>query len=237
MKFAVIVFPGSSGDADCYHVVKEVIGQEVDYVWHQDQKFPKDYDCVILPGGYSYGNYLRPGSIARFSPIMEEVIDFARQGGLVLGISNGFQILTEAGLLPGSLISNKDLRFVCKDVYLRVENNKTPFTTGYSLGQAIKMPVAHGEGAYICDQETLNKLKENNQIIFRYSTADGEVSPECNFNGSTDSIAGIINEKGNVLGMMPHPERCAEDILGNDIGKYVFTSVVNWIKGGQPSGK
>ena len=176
MKFAVIVFPGSSGDADCYHVVKEVIGQEVDYVWHQDQKFPKDYDCVILPGGYSYGNYLRPGSIARFSPIMEEVIDFARQGGLVLGISNGFQILTEAGLLPGSLISNKDLRFVCKDVYLRVENNKTPFTTGYSLGQAIKMPVAHGEGAYICDQEILNKLKENNQIIFRYSTAL-EVSP------------------------------------------------------------
>lgn len=229
----MIVFPGSNCDADCYHVVKDVIGEEVDYVWHQDQKFSKEYDCIILPGGFSYGDYLRTGSIARFSPIMEEVINYANQGGLVLGICNGFQILTEAGLLPGSLVRNKDLRFVCKDIYLKVENNQTPFTVDYNQGQVIKVPVAHGEGSYACDEDTLKKLQENNQIVFRYSNADGEVGPESNFNGSLDNIAGIINEKGNVLGMMPHPERCAESILGNDLGKLVFTSVVKWLKGGK----
>ncbi|NLT95636.1 MAG: phosphoribosylformylglycinamidine synthase subunit PurQ [Clostridia bacterium] len=237
MRFAVIVFPGSNCDADCYHVVKEVIGQEVDYVWHREQKFSQKYDCVILPGGFSYGDYLRTGAIARFSPIMEEVINYAHQGGLVLGICNGFQILTEAGLLPGSLVRNKELKFVCKDVYLKVENNRTPFTIDYAPGQVIKVPVAHGEGAYVCDPDTLERLKENNQIVFRYSTAGGEASPECNFNGSVDNIAGIINEKGNVLGMMPHPERCAEAVLGNDQGKYVFTSIVKWLKGGQVRGK
>jgi len=237
MKFAVIVFPGSNCDADCYHVIKEVIGQDVDYVWHQEKEFKTQYDCIILPGGFSYGDYLRTGSIARFSPIMNEVINFANRGGLVLGICNGFQILTEAGLLPGALVRNKGLKFVCKDVFLKVENNKTPFTQDYTLGQLIKVPVAHGEGAYICDQDTLAQLEANNRIVFRYSNADGEVTADCNFNGSTDNIAGIINEKGNVLGMMPHPERCAEEILGNDQGKYVFTSIVSWLKGGKNNGK
>jgi phosphoribosylformylglycinamidine synthase len=237
MKFTVIVFPGSNCDADCYHVVKEVIKKDVDYVWHQEKDFQAEYDCLILPGGFSYGDYLRTGSIARFSPIMNKVIEFAEAGGLVLGICNGFQILTEAGLLPGALVRNKELKFVCKDTFLRVENDQTPFTSDYTKGQVIKIPVAHGEGAYVCDENTLKKLKENNQIVFRYSTSLGEVTASSNFNGSTDNIAGIVNEKGNVLGMMPHPERCAEAVLGNDFGKYIFTSIVKWLEGGAPGGK
>ncbi|KJS20802.1 MAG: phosphoribosylformylglycinamidine synthase [Clostridiaceae bacterium BRH_c20a] len=237
MKFAVIVFPGSNCDADCYHVVKEVIGQDADYVWHQDETFKTQYDCIVLPGGFSYGDYLRTGSIAKFSPIMNEVIKFANQGGLVLGICNGFQILTEAGLLPGALVRNKGLKFVCKDTFLKVENNETPFTLDYTQDQVIQVPVAHGEGAYVCDENTLEKLKANKQIVFRYSTSAGETFPECNFNGSSDNIAGIINKKGNVLGMMPHPERCAETILGNDLGKHVFTSIVSWLKGGGRNGE
>lgn len=232
MKFAVIVFPGSNCDADCYHVVKDVIKQEVDYVWHQEKDFQEKYDCIILPGGFSYGDYLRTGSIARFSPIMDKVIEFANQGGLVLGICNGFQVLTEAGLLPGALVRNKDLKFICKDTYLKVENNQTPFTVDYEQGQVIQVPVAHGEGAYVCDETTLKELKANNQIVFRYSHSSGEVNEGCNFNGSTDNIAGISNKQGNVLGMMPHPERCAEAILGNDLGKYIFTSIVKWFAGG-----
>ena len=195
MKFAVIVFPGSNCDADCYHVVKEVIGQDADYVWHQDETFKTQYDCIVLPGGFSYGDYLRTGSIAKFSPIMNEVIKFANQGGLVLGICNGFQILTEAGLLPGALVRNKGLKFVCKDTFLKVENNETPFTLDYTQDQVIQVPVAHGEGAYVCDENTLEKLKANKQIVFRYSTSAGETFPECNFNGSSDNIAGIINKK------------------------------------------
>ncbi|MFZ5944379.1 MAG: phosphoribosylformylglycinamidine synthase subunit PurQ [Bacillota bacterium] len=237
MRFAVIVFPGSNCDADCYHVVKEVLKKEVDYVWHQEKEFKVEYDCIILPGGFSYGDYLRTGSIARFSPIMNKVIEFAQAGGLVLGICNGFQILTEAGLLPGALVRNKDLKFVCRDTYLRVENNQTPFTLDYQKGQIAKIPVAHGEGAYVCDESVLRELKEKKLIVFRYSTPAGEVTPACNFNGSTDNIAGIVNEKGNVLGMMPHPERCAEAVLGNDFGKHLFTSIVKWLEGGGLHGK
>lgn len=237
MKFGVVVFPGSNCDADCYHVVKEVINKDVDYIWHQSEKLEKNYDCIILPGGFSYGDYLRTGSIARFSPVMEQVIEFAQKGGLVLGICNGFQILTEAGLLPGALVRNKDLKFICKEVYLKVENNKTPFTNDYVPGQVISIPVAHGEGCYVCDEETLKELRANNQIVFRYSTLEGEIEEACNPNGSTDNIAGVINKGGNVLGMMPHPERCAEDVLGNDLGKNIFTSVVKWLEGGVHLGK
>lgn len=237
MRFAVIVFPGSNCDADCYHVVKEVIKKDVDFVWHQEKDFKEKYDCIIIPGGFSYGDYLRTGSIARFSPIMARVKEFADQGGLVLGICNGFQILTEAGLLPGALVRNKGLKFVCKDAFLKVENDQTPFTLNFNSGQVIKVPVAHGEGAYVCDEETLASLKENGQIVFRYSSPEGETNPHCNFNGSIDNIAGIINQKGNVLGMMPHPERCAEAILGNDEGKEVFTSIVKWLEGGAVGGK
>lgn len=237
MKFGVVVFPGSNCDADCYHVVKEVIGKEVDYIWHQDEDLKKEYDCIILPGGFSYGDYLRTGSIARFSPIMERVIEFAEKGGLVLGICNGFQILTEAGLLPGALVRNKGLKFICKDVYLKVENTETAFTSDYGQGQVINIPIAHGEGCYICDPETLEELNANNQILFRYSSPQGEVSEAWNPNGSTDNIAGIINQKGNVMGMMPHPERCAEDILGNKLGKHIFSSLVKWLEGGNTFGK
>lgn len=232
MRFGVIVFPGTSSDGDCYHVIKNVLGHKVDFVWHQDKEFKSQYDCLILPGGSAYGNYFRPGLIARFTPIMDRVINFANQGGLVLGISNGFQILTEAGLLPGALVHNKDLKFICKDTFLRVENNNTPFTNNYSPGQVIKVPIAHSEGAYICDQATLENLQAKNQIVFRYSSNTGEVSPDCNFNGTTDNIAGIVNEKGNVLGMMPLPERSSEAILGNEDGKEVFTSIISWLKGG-----
>lgn len=237
MKFAVIVFPGTSCEADCYQVLKDILGQEVDYVWHQEEKLKAEYDCLILPGGASYGNYYRAGAIAQFSPIMKEVMAFANRGGLVLGISNGFQILTEAGLLPGALMRNKNLRFVCKDIFVKVENNKTPFTIDYDEKQVVKLPVAHSEGAYICDEETLATLKANNQIVLRYSSPTGDVTGESNFNGTLDNIAGIINEKGNVMGLMPHPERCAEAILGNDQGKQVFTSIIRWLEGGVDCGK
>lgn len=237
MNFAVVVFPGSNCDADCFHVIKDVLGENVEYVWHGDKSFTKKYDCVILPGGFSYGDYLRTGAIAKFSPIMDEVINFANNGGLVLGICNGFQILTETGLLPGALVRNKDLKFICKDSYLKVENNQSNFTNLYEENEVVKVPVAHGEGNYICSDETLKELKENKQIIFRYSLEDGDVSEKANFNGSIENIAGIINKEGNILGMMPHPERCAEDILGNDAGKKLFVSIVKAFKGGALGGK
>jgi phosphoribosylformylglycinamidine synthase len=237
MRFGVVVFPGTSGEADCYHVLKEVMGSEVDYIWHQSIKFEKEYDCIILPGGFSHGDYLRAGSIAHFAPIMEQVKKFAQNGGLVLGIGNGFQILTEAGLLPGAFLRNKDLKFICKEVYVRVENNETPFTNNYEQGQVINIPIAHGEGSYFCDEETLEELRANNQIVLRYSSSTGEIKENYNPNGSIDNIASIINKEGNVLGMMPHPERCAEKILGNDLGKYFFTSIVKWLDGGANHGE
>jgi len=225
VKFGIIVFPGSNCDHDCYHVVKDVFEQDTEYIWHKETDI-KRFDCLILPGGFSYGDYLRTGSIARFSPVMGEVIKFAKNGGIVIGICNGFQILTEAGLLPGVLMRNKTLKFICKNVYLKVENNQTRFTKMYKKGQVLKIPIAHADGNYFADTDTIKRLEDNNQITFRYCAKDGGINDVSNPNGSLHNIAGIINEKGNVLGMMPHPERLCESILGGDDGKGVFESIL-----------
>jgi len=219
MKFGVIVFPGSNCDHDCFHVVDKVLKQPVEYVWHKETKL-KDFDCLIIPGGFSYGDYLRCGAIARFSPIMEEVIKFANKGGLVIGICNGFQVLLEAGLLPGAMLRNKNSHFICKFVELKVENTDTPFSSGYKKGQIVRIPIAHNEGNYYIDDKGLTELKKNNQIIFRYID---------NPNGAVDDIAGIVNEKGNVLGMMPHPERSSESELTSSDGKVIFESILQWL--------
>lgn len=231
MRFGVVVFPGSNCDADCYHVLDRVLNQPVEYLWHGHDDL-KDIDCIVLPGGFSYGDYLRSGSIARFSPIMDKVIEYGKKGGLILGICNGFQILTEAGLLPGALIRNPSLRFKCENTYLRVEQTETPFTNLYSSKQVIKVPIAHGEGSYVADKETLEKLEKSGRVIFRYANALGEATAESNPNGSLNNIAGIISENGNILGMMPHPERCAESILGSLDGEMLFKSLLNWQQGG-----
>lgn len=215
MKFGVVTFPGSNCDRDCYHVPKNVLGLEAVYLWHKDADL-KGVDCIILPGGFSYGDYLRCGAIARQSPIMKSVVKFADNGGLVVGICNGFQILTEAGLLPGVLLRNAGLTFICKNVSLRVENANTQFTRKYKPSEIINLPIAHNDGNYYCDEVTLARLKKNNQIVFRY---------EENPNGAIDNIAGIVNERGNVLGMMPHPERSSEALLGGVDGLRVFESI------------
>ncbi|MEW8958115.1 Phosphoribosylformylglycinamidine synthase subunit PurQ [Moorella humiferrea] len=230
MKFGVIVFPGSNCDQDVYHALGNVLGQPVDYLWHGDTSV-SGYDCLVLPGGFSYGDYLRAGAIARFAPIMPAVIEFARAGGLVLGICNGFQILLEAGLLPGAMRVNDCLQFRCQWTYLRVENSKTPFTNRFRDGQVIRIPIAHGEGNYYADAATLAELEANRQIVFRYCNEYGEVTPAANPNGSVGNIAGIINREGNVLGMMPHPERCAESILGGTDGRELFASIIDWWQG------
>ncbi|MBC7075014.1 MAG: phosphoribosylformylglycinamidine synthase subunit PurQ [Syntrophomonadaceae bacterium] len=229
MRWGVVVFPGSNCDADCYHVIKNVMGQETDYIWHQDSDLSR-FDAIILPGGFSYGDYLRTGAIARFSPVMSSVIDFAEKGGLVIGICNGFQILLEAGLLPGAMLRNKSLKFICDSVYLKVKRGDTPFTNRMREGQVIKIPIAHGEGNYYCDQETLLRLKQEKRIVFSYCSQQGVESTAFNPNGSVENIAGIINEKGNVLGMMPHPERCSESVLGGTDGRYIFDSMLEWLK-------
>ncbi|MBE3573406.1 MAG: phosphoribosylformylglycinamidine synthase subunit PurQ [Moorella humiferrea] len=230
MKFGVIVFPGSNCDQDVYHALGNVLGQPVDYLWHGDTSV-SGYDCLVLPGGFSYGDYLRAGAIARFAPIMPAVIEFARAGGLVLGICNGFQILLEAGLLPGAMRVNDCLQFRCQWTYLRVENSKTPFTNRFRDGQVIRIPIAHGEGNYYADAAILAELEANRQIVFRYCNEYGEVTPAANPNGSVGNIAGIINREGNVLGMMPHPERCAESILGGTDGRELFASIIDWWQG------
>ncbi|OPA73421.1 phosphoribosylformylglycinamidine synthase I [Paenibacillus selenitireducens] len=217
MNFAVLVFPGSNCDIDCYKAVEQTVGQPVDYVWHTATDLSK-YDCIIVPGGFSYGDYLRSGAIARFAPVMAEVAKAAAAGKYVIGICNGFQILTEAGLLPGALRRNTSLKFRCHSSILRVENNKTPFTTQYEVGELIDIPIAHGEGNYYCDEATLAQLKQNNQIVFRYAD---------NPNGSVEDIAGVCNEQGNVVGMMPHPERAVNQLLGSEDGKKMFTSILN----------
>lgn len=227
MKFGVVVFPGSNCDADCLHAIKTVTGQPVEYIWHKSGSVD-GFDCIVLPGGFSYGDYLRCGAIARFSPVMTPIIKFAQKGGLVIGICNGFQILTEAGLLPGALHRNNNLKFICKDSFLRVENNQTPFTCQVGARAVIKVPIAHGEGNYYADQETLNALEENGQVVFRYCDANGEITPAANPNGSVNNIAGICNKQGNVLGMMPHPERCAEAVLGNTDGQVIFKSLLEY---------
>lgn len=220
MKFAVIVFPGSNCDVDMYHAIKDELGEEAEYVWHTADNLDQ-FDGILLPGGFSYGDYLRSGAIARFSKVMTEVIKAANAGKPVLGICNGFQILLEAGLLPGAMRRNRDLKFICRPVQLQVENAKTAFTNSYSQGDVINIPVAHGEGNYYCDDQTLELLKANNQIVFTYK---GD-----NPNGSLEKIAGIINQQGNVLGMMPHPERAVDSLLGSNDGLLLFQSIVkNW---------
>jgi phosphoribosylformylglycinamidine synthase subunit PurQ / glutaminase len=216
VKFAVIVFPGSNCDVDMFHAIKDELGEKVEYVWHDTESL-EEFDGILLPGGFSYGDYLRTGAIARFSNVMKEVIKAAEAGKPILGVCNGFQILLEAGLLPGAMRRNASLSFICKPVELNVENNETMFTAEYSKGETIVIPVAHGEGNYYCDEETLAKLKENNQIVFTYNQ---------NPNGSLADIAGITNEKGNVLGMMPHPERAVDELLGGADGLKLFQSIV-----------
>ncbi|MEB1809123.1 MAG: phosphoribosylformylglycinamidine synthase subunit PurQ [Bacillaceae bacterium] len=219
MKFAVIVFPGSNCDADMYHAIADALGEEVEYVWHAETDLDR-FDGILLPGGFSYGDYLRSGAIARFANVMESVIKAAEAGKPVLGVCNGFQVLLEAGLLPGAMKRNENLKFICRPVDLVVENNETMFTSEYEQGQVVSIPVAHGEGNYYCDEETLASLKENKQIVFSYRT---------NVNGSLEQIAGIVNEQGNVLGMMPHPERAVEPLLGSEDGLKLFKSILrNW---------
>ena len=225
MRFGVIVFPGTWSDVDCFHVISQVLKQPVEYVWHKETDLSR-FDCVILPGGFSYGDYLRAGAIARFSPIMYSVDDFAKDGGLVYGICNGFQVLCESGLLPGVLIRNSHLQFRCKWVNLRVESTASPYTTKALSGQVLQIPISHGEGNYYADDSTIRELEENGRVLFRYCDEDGEVTKSANPNGSLNNIAGITNAEGNVLGMMPHPERCCEEIVGGIDGRTIFESIV-----------
>lgn len=222
MRFGVIVFPGSNCDVDCYHTLKDVFGQRVEYIWHDTDKID-DFDCILLPGGFSYGDYLRCGAVAGFSKVMDGVREHARQGKLLVGICNGFQILTEMGLLPGALVRNRNLKFICNTAALRVENNQTPYTNQYESGEVINIPIAHGEGNYVAEESVLKELQENGQIIFTYTD---------NPNGSMNNIAGICNRERNVLGMMPHPERACEALLGNDDGKRFFQSIMAYLEGG-----
>ena len=226
MKAAVIVFPGSNCDTDCFHVLRDVVKVPVEYVWHKDRHLPK-VDLVVIPGGFSYGDYLRTGAIARFSPVMESVIKHANDGRAVIGICNGFQILLEAGLLPGAMLRNKTLEFICKHTWIRTEENLTIFTGQMEPGEILCVPIAHGEGNYYCDDDTLKSLHDHSQVVFRYSSETGEVGEKFNPNGSKDHIAGIVNKKKNVLGMMPHPERSSEDILGSSDGRKIFDSILN----------
>ena len=226
MNFGIVVFPGTWSDMDCFYAVTSVMGHDARYVWHKEKDL-SGLDCIILPGGFSYGDYLRTGAIARFAPVMEEVEAFARRGGLVIGICNGFQILCEAGLLPGVLMPNQHLQFRCEWVNLRVENIETPFTHNCEHGQVLEVPISHGEGNYYADQDTLESLNENGQIVLRYCTDNGDILSEANPNGSAENIAGIVNSTGNVLGMMPHPERCCEKLLGGNDGLYIFESIIN----------
>ncbi len=228
ITFGVIVFPGSNCDHDAYHVARHVVGQEARFIWHKEPSLG-DVDVVIIPGGFSYGDYLRSGAIARFSPVMKDVVRFSREGGLVIGICNGFQILCETGLLPGALMRNESLRFKCSDVFVRVENNETPFTRTLAPGRVLRIPVAHGEGNYYASGSVLDELEANGQVVFRYCDEEGKITPGANPNGSARNIAGIVNKDGNVLGMMPHPERCAEDVLGNYDGLALFQSVLKHI--------
>jgi phosphoribosylformylglycinamidine synthase I len=224
MKFGVIIFPGSNCDHDAYHVISKHVGQPVDFIWHRDTDL-RSYDAVIIPGGFSYGDYLRAGALARFSPVMNSVRKFAAEGKLVLGICNGFQILCEAGLLPGALIRNRDLHFICGHVNVRVESVDSPFTQELTAGSVLSMPIAHAEGNYVCDDRTLEELHREDRIVFRYCDRQGQTTEASNPNGSRDNIAGICNRERNVMGLMPHPERACEDLLGSSDGREVFRSL------------
>lgn len=228
MKFGVVIFPGSNCDKDIIFAIQNTIGQQVVELWHKDQNL-QNCDVIFLPGGFSYGDYLRSGAIAKFSPIMKEVINFAENGGYLIGICNGFQILTESGLLPGALLHNTNNKFICKNVYLKVNNHNSLITNQYN-GQAIKIPIAHGEGRFFADDITLEELEKNNQIIFKYCDKNGNISDDSNPNGSLANIAGICNKNKNVFGMMPHPERAADPLLSNVDGVNLFKSILNYIK-------
>lgn len=228
MRFAVLRFPGSNCDQDCLRALRDNFGETAEPVWHKETSV-SGFDAIVVPGGFSYGDYLRCGAIARYSPVMRAVAEEAKRGTPVLGICNGFQILCEAGLLPGALVRNRGLHFICRQVHLRLENDSSPFTNAGRVGQVLRVPVAHGEGCYYADEETLRRLEDGNRIAFRYCHADGNVSPESNPNGSLRDIAGILDERGNVLGMMPHPERACEDRLGSSDGRLVFQSLLGTV--------
>ena len=225
MKAAVVVFPGSNCDEDCFHVLRDVAKVDVQYFWHKEKNLPRT-DLVVLPGGFSYGDYLRTGAIARFSPAMEAVAKHAREGRPVIGICNGFQILLEAGLLPGAMLRNQSLSFICKPIFLRTETTNSPFTNRFQKGNVLNLPIAHGEGNYFCEPDILKRLQDEDRIAFRYSSESGKLGEEFNPNGSVDHIAGILNEKRNVLGMMPHPERASETILSSEDGKKIWESLL-----------
>jgi phosphoribosylformylglycinamidine synthase I len=230
MRFGVIVFPGSNCDADCFWAIKDVIGESVEFVWHEEKKISK-YDAIIIPGGFSYGDYLRTGAIARFSRVMDSIQAFAqKKNKSIIGICNGFQILLEAGLLPGAMLMNKTLKFICKYINIMVENPNTPFTNKMGKGRVLRIPIAHGEGNYFCDEKTLNSLIEHDQIVFRYCDQQGRINEDTNPNGSLYGIAGIMNRQGNVMGMMPHPERCMVPELGSTDGRLIFESMVSYLK-------
>ena len=226
MKFGIVIFPGSNCDHDVYHVAKHVLGHEAAFLWHKDDSFA-GVDCIVLPGGFAHGDYLRTGAMARFSPIMKSVEAFADRGGMVFGICNGFQILCEAGLLPGALVRNAGLQYICRDVYLRCDRQDTPYTGRIKPGTVLKIPIGHGEGCYFAPDHVIQELEKKRQVVFRYCDPKGEVTADANPNGSLHAIAGVCNEKGDVLGMMPHPDRCAEEVLGRADGRRMFDSIVH----------
>jgi len=227
VKAAVVVFPGSNCDSDCFHALGDA-GFQVQYLWHKETQLPK-LDLIVLPGGFSYGDYLRTGAIARFSPIIKEVKKFAEAGGSIIGICNGFQVLLESHLLPGAMLRNRDLAFICRHVFLRVENNETRFTGAYQKGEVISVPIAHGEGNYFAEPKVLDRLEDEGRIAFRYTTESGEVNETANPNGSQKNIAGIFSEKKNILGMMPHPERASEELLGSKDGSSIWQSLLEGV--------
>lgn len=231
MKFGVVTFPGSNCDYDSYMVVKDQLKNDVEFIWHKDGDI-SGYDCIILPGGFSYGDYLRTGAIARYSPVMGSVIDYANNGGLVIGICNGFQILLESGLLPGAMLRNRSLQFICKHVYLCCDNNETPFSTRLTVGDVLKIPIAHTDGNYYWYEGDVQELERNHQVVFRYCTATGEITDKANPNGSVNNIAGICSKTRNVFGMMPHPERASEALLGSADGLAIFQSIVAYAGSG-----
>jgi phosphoribosylformylglycinamidine synthase len=229
MKFGVVVFPGSNCDFDTYFALRDVLQQDTVFLWHKDHDL-QGVDCVVLPGGFSYGDYLRSGAISQFSPLMKEVVQFAAGGGIVLGICNGFQVLLEIGLLPGAMLRNKNLKFLCQHVYLHISNTNSPFSNLGRPDQVLKIPIAHFDGNYYAPPEVINKIKHNHQIVFRYCDPEGKITQEANVNGSMENIAGLMNEEGNVLGMMPHPERASEILLGSEDGKVIFRSIIEWLE-------
>jgi phosphoribosylformylglycinamidine synthase len=230
MKFGVVIFPGSNCDHDCFYAVQSVVGQPAEFIWHEETSL-KGFDAVILPGGFSYGDYLRTGALAKFSPVMQAVKDFADKGGLVIGICNGFQILAESGILPGALLTNVGRKYICRFLHLRTETANTPFTNALKKEQLLHIPIGHGDGNYFAEPDVLKRLEDNDQIVFRYVDSNGQATAEANPNGSIQNIAGIVNEGRNVLGMMPHPDRSSESILGSVDGRLIFESMVNALAG------